>query len=323
MVEYTIDDIRGPTVAREMAQLKEFVLAQFNGAIADAEAAAAAAATAAANAVLANTVKKTGEASQSIAGDVAVTGALDAAGIGSGSTPIVCGNLTAYGSVSLDDTVLQGNLAGADASALINLSGVGSVLVPAPTSNSEAATKKYVDDADALKLSITDVNTYAVGLTGNQIPILGFKIFELANGKLSTHQRVTGTSIYELFRYALPNAATNTTFMVIGMSRGTGVIGLLTIAYDGLSTIALTFNGTNLYGTPGQTGYFAYIDTANQEIVVCAGNITSGNNYMATQILGAYSGAGLEQALDFTKMATARTSEYAAAASTTSYRWCD
>lgn len=52
MVEYTIDDIRGPTVAREMAQLKTFVLEKFNGAIADAEAAAAAAATAAANAVL-------------------------------------------------------------------------------------------------------------------------------------------------------------------------------------------------------------------------------------------------------------------------------
>ena len=52
MVEYTIDDIRGPTVAREMAQLKEFVLAKFNGAISDAEAAAAQAATDAANAVL-------------------------------------------------------------------------------------------------------------------------------------------------------------------------------------------------------------------------------------------------------------------------------
>ena len=157
MVEYTIDDIRGPTVAREMAQLKEFVLAKFNGAIADAEAAAAAAA----NAVLANTVKKTGEASQSIAGNVGVTGTLDAAAIGSGSTPIVCGDLTAFGSVSLDDTVLQGNLTGADSSALINLAGVGSVLVPAPTSNGEAATKKYVDDA---------LDAYAPMLrtTGNQ-----------------------------------------------------------------------------------------------------------------------------------------------------------
>ena len=175
MTEYTIDDIRGPTVAREMAQLKEFVLAQFNGAIADAEAAAAAAATAAANAVLANTVKKTGEASQTIAGDVAitgdvtVTGSLDAASIGSGSTPVVCGNLTAYGSVSLDDTTLQGNLASADSSALINLSGAGSVLVPTPTSNSEAATKKYVDDA-------LDNYTPMVRTTGNQ-NISGIKTF--------------------------------------------------------------------------------------------------------------------------------------------------
>ena len=161
MTEYTIDDIRGPTVAREMAQLKEFVLAQFNGAIADAEAAAAAAATAAANAVLANTVKKTGEASQSIAGDVAVTGSLDAASIGSGSTPVVCGNLTAFGNVSLDDTTLQGNLAVADPSALINLSGAGSVIVPTPTGNSEAATKKYVDDA-------LDAYAPMMRTTGNQ-----------------------------------------------------------------------------------------------------------------------------------------------------------
>lgn len=177
MVEYTIDDIRGPTVAREMAQLKEFVLEKFNGAIADAEAAAAAAATAAANAVLANTVKKTGEASQVVAGNLGVTGTLDAAAIGTGSTPIACGDLTAYGNVSLDDTTLQGNLAVADPSALINLSGAGSVLVPAPTSDSDAATKKYVDDADALKLNITDINNYAVGLTGNQEPVAGNKTF--------------------------------------------------------------------------------------------------------------------------------------------------
>lgn len=60
MVEYTIDDIRGPTVAREMAQLKEFVLAKFNGAIADAEAAAAQAATDAANAVLSSIDSRVG-----------------------------------------------------------------------------------------------------------------------------------------------------------------------------------------------------------------------------------------------------------------------
>jgi len=89
---------------------------------ADADAQAAAASAAAAAGTLANAVKKTGEASQSIAGDVAVAG---------------------------------------------NLTG-GSVTVPAPVNNTDAANKKYVDDQDALKISITDVNTYAVGLTGNQ-----------------------------------------------------------------------------------------------------------------------------------------------------------
>ena len=136
------------------------------------DALAAAASAAAAAGTLANAVKKTGEASQSIAGDIAVTGALsggsvsssgnvDGASIGSGTTPVVCGDLTAYGNVSLDDTALQGNLSVANPSALINLSGAGSVLVPAPTSNSEAATKKYVDDA---------LDSYApmVRTTGNQ-----------------------------------------------------------------------------------------------------------------------------------------------------------
>lgn len=161
-VDQRAAEVATDAIAADVAQVHQDMLD------ADADATAAAASAAAAAGTLANAVKKTGEASQSIAGDIAVSGTLDAASIGSGSTPVVCGNLTAYGSVSLDDTTLQGNLSGADASALINLSGVGSVLVPTPTSNGEAATKKYVDDADALKISITDINNYAVGLTGNQ-----------------------------------------------------------------------------------------------------------------------------------------------------------
>ncbi len=98
---------------------------------ADADASAAAASAAAAAGTLANAVKKTGEASQSIAGNIAVSG---------------------------------------------NLTG-GSVTVPAPMNNTDAATKKYVDDQDALKISISDINSYAVGLTGNQTPIAGNKTF--------------------------------------------------------------------------------------------------------------------------------------------------
>ena len=96
---------------------------------ADADATAAAASAAAAAGTLANAVKKTGEASQSIAGDIAVSG---------------------------------------------DLTG-GTVTVPTPVNNTDAASKKYVDDQDALKISIADINSYAVGLTGNQDPIAGNK----------------------------------------------------------------------------------------------------------------------------------------------------
>lgn len=243
MVEYTIDDIRGPTVAREMAQLKTFVLEKFNGAIADAEAAAAAAATAAANAVLANTVKKTGEASQSIDGNVGVTGTLDAATIGSGSTPITCGDLTAYGNVSLDDTVLQGNLSGADSSALINLSGVGSVLVPTPTSNGEAATKKYVDDA---------LDNYApmFRTTGNQ----NFAGTKTSTGQVVYEKSNYGTNIFKHLTADVTNASAGERFMGINFvdKNGVSMVNLRAgIASNGKCVL-----GGTLRNSDGTTKYF-------------------------------------------------------------------
>lgn len=104
---------------------------------ADADAQAAAASAAAAAGTLANAVKKTGEASQSIAGDIAI----------SGTTSLV--------DVAVSNTIE----------------------VPTPSNDADAATKKYVDDADALKLNIADVNSCAVGLTGNQSNINGIKTF--------------------------------------------------------------------------------------------------------------------------------------------------
>lgn len=122
-------EVATDAIAADVAQVHQDMLD------ADADASAAAASAAAAAGTLANAVKKTGEASQSIAGDVAVAG---------------------------------------------NLTG-GTVTVPTPTNNTDATNKKYVDDADALKadktyvdaqdatkISITDINNYAVGLTGNQ-----------------------------------------------------------------------------------------------------------------------------------------------------------
>jgi len=115
-VDMRAAEVATTAIASDVAQVHQDMLD------ADADASAAAASAAAAAGTLANAVKKTGEASQSIAGDIAVAG---------------------------------------------NLTG-GSVTVPAPVNNTDAANKKYVDDADALKLSITDVNSYAVGLTDAQ-----------------------------------------------------------------------------------------------------------------------------------------------------------
>ena len=123
-------DVRSAEVATE-AIAADVAQVHSDAADAHADALAAAASAAAAAGTLANAVKKTGEASQSIAGDIAVSG---------------------------------------------DLTG-GTVTVPAPVNNTDAANKKYVDDADALKLNIADINTVAVGLTGNQGPIAGTKEF--------------------------------------------------------------------------------------------------------------------------------------------------
>ena len=110
-------EVATAAIASDVAQVHQDMLD------ADADASAAAASAAAAAGTLANAVKKTGEASQSIAGDIAVSGTLSG----------------------------------------------GTVTVPTPTNNTDAASKKYVDDQDALDVKITNINTYAYGLTGNQI----------------------------------------------------------------------------------------------------------------------------------------------------------
>ena len=129
-------------IASDVAQVHQDMLD------ADADASAAAASAAAAAGTLANAVKKTGESSQSIAGDIAVAGDLSAGG-----------DLAVIGDLSVS----------------------GTATVPTPVNNTDATNKKYVDDAnalkadktyvdaqDALKINITDINNYAVGLTGNQ-----------------------------------------------------------------------------------------------------------------------------------------------------------
>ena len=134
-------EVATDAIAADVAQVHQDMLD------ADADASAAAASAAAAAGTLANAVKKTGEANQSIAGDVAVAGDLSAGG-----------DLAVTG-----DAGVQGNL-----SVLGDCDFNAEVKVRTPVNNTDAASKKYVDDADALKISITDINTYALGLTGNQ-----------------------------------------------------------------------------------------------------------------------------------------------------------
>ena len=108
-------EVATDAIAADVAQVHQDMLD------ADADAQAAAASAAAAAGPLANAVKKTGEASQSIAGDIAVAG---------------------------------------------DLTG-GTVTVPTPVNNTDAASKKYVDDQDALDVhlagnqTVNDVKTFS------------------------------------------------------------------------------------------------------------------------------------------------------------------
>ena len=122
-------EVATTAIASDVAQVHQDMLD------ADADASAAAASAAAAAGTLANAVKKTGESSQTVQGDL-----------------VVVGEITG-----------------------------GKVTVPAPVNNTDAASKKYVDDQDALKIDITDINSYAIGLTGNQ-NFTGVKTASTKNG---------------------------------------------------------------------------------------------------------------------------------------------
>ena len=165
-------EVATDAIAADVAQVHQDMLD------ADADATAAAASAAAAAGTLANAVKKTGEASQSIDGDIDLNDDLN-----------VDGDATVGGTLAV----------------------TGAVTVPTPVNNTDAATKKYVDDADALKISIADVNTYALGLTGNQ-NAAGIKTFTggsivVKNGQTTVRVRVvtSGNDRYIVIDLDNPN----------------------------------------------------------------------------------------------------------------------
>lgn len=108
-------EVATDAIASDVAQVHQDMLD------ADADASAAAASAAAAAGTLANAVKKTGESSQTVEGDITMsTGDLG-----------VAGDVGVQGQLSV--------LGGCDLRA--------PVTVPAPVNNTDAATKKYVDDS--------------------------------------------------------------------------------------------------------------------------------------------------------------------------------
>ena len=139
-------EVATTAIASDVAQVHQDMLD------ADADAQAAAASAAAAAGTLANAVKKTGEASQSIAGNIAVAG---------------------------------------------NLTG-GTVTVPTPVNNTDAANKKYVDDTDALDVHLTGNQTVADVKTFSSSPVVP----TVATGTADT-KAANGTKVKnELDNYA-------------------------------------------------------------------------------------------------------------------------
>lgn len=182
-------EVATDAIAADVAQVHQDMLD------ADADASAAAASAAAAAGTLANAVKKTGESSQSIDGSISIQTDLNV-----GQDADVDGALNVDG-----DTVLNGNVSVGGTGAF-----VGAVTVPAPSANTDAANKKYVDDVDALKLNIADINTVAVGLSGNQNRINGNKLYTGLLGVVRTSDDITTTPAsnqYRGFRFGDGNDA--------------------------------------------------------------------------------------------------------------------
>jgi len=180
-------EVATTAIASDVAQVHQDMLD------ADADAQAAAASAAAAARTLANAVKKTGESSQNIAGDIAISGT----------------------------------------TSLVNVAVSDSIEVPIPLNDANAATKKYVDDADALKLNITAIGNYAVLLTGNQNSIAGDKTFK---GKI-INSRYKDNGYIEIDDTFFNNKAAPNFEIFLNICDGNGMrIGALGIRQNNNST---------------------------------------------------------------------------------------
>ena len=201
-------EVATDAIAADVAQVHQDMLD------ADADATAAAASAAAAAGTLANAVKKTGEASQSIDGDIDLNDDLN-----------VDGDATVGGALSV----------------------TGAVTVPTPVNNTDAATKKYVDDADALKLNINDVNSYAVGLTGDQ-NLTGTKINTFAAATSGASNAPKGY-VEKISNVTVNSTNSNRYFMLTECLDSNGVlVAGISVRYNANGNVHFAFITTDANG---------------------------------------------------------------------------
>lgn len=235
-------EVATTAIASDVAQVHQDMLD------ADADATAAAASAAAAAGTLANAVKKTGEVSQSIAGNIEVSGTLKSQG-------------TLY---AVGDASVGGNLGVGGSTNVGDLTATGVVAVPTPTGNTHATNKKYVDDKDALD----------VHLAGNQA-ITGNKTVPLeATGTFSNQIASSNKVKNELDNYASMVRTGNNQLNITG-TKGFTSINAKCSNIDHSSTPALQQNN----------GPFRIVDMNNNIIAeIRIYNETNGNTELSLAV---------------------------------------
>jgi len=232
-------EVATTAIASDVAQVHQDMLD------ADADASAAAASAAAAAGTLANAVKKTGESSQSIAGDIAVAGTL--------SGGVVTGT---------------------------------QVTVPDPVNNTDAANKKYVDDAldnYAPMLRTTGNQTKAGILTLTSQPVVALG---------GSGARLAAATDY--LHFGTIQSSNDATFIVptIIFERGGLVIGNISVTVSGGTVTAIQFNGKTIVGSA--TKIFVGAAKSAQGVELYCHSDTL-NRYFIANILGAMAGSGYGQ----------------------------
>ena len=259
-------EVATAAIASDVAQVHQDMLN------ADADAQAAAASAAAAAGTLANAVKKVGEASQSIDGDIDLNDDLNVDG----------------------DATVRGALAVAGTASLVDVAVSNKIEVPTPSTNADAATKKYVDDADALKINIADINQYAVGLTGNQANIAGKKSFN--DLMLNPHQVRIVNDYYGWFKFTAAASNTYNGSAIVKNRNGLSIFDFK-IDVDGDSKVSsVTIVNSYITSNTNVDYIGAYTKDGNVYVVLHANGT---NRYYAPLLIGLYYGTGIIRSVNF------------------------